>query len=122
MELETLAGLNPGLDPFGPDDVRAARYARPLRLEGIASLLAAADAVVPFGLEANAYVASSPELEALPAARAFDARFGFIDLQVGWNAGPNSTVNGLEWHKSAEVLVAVEDLALFLGRVEDLER
>ncbi len=122
MEPETLAGLNPGLDPFGSADGRVARYARPLRLEGLEPLLAAAEVLVPSGLEANAYVASSPELEALPAARAFDARLGFVDLQVGWNAGPNSTVNGLEWHKSAEILVAVGDLALFLGRVEDLER
>ena len=121
MDRETLSRLNPGLGILESGDAALARYARPLRLEGLGLLLAAADGLVPSDLGANAYVASSPALEVLPESRTFAPCVGFVEYQVGWNAGPNSTLNGLEWHKSAEILVAVSDLAVFLGRVEDLE-
>jgi len=87
----------------------------------MAALAAAAAPRIPENLEANAYTASDPDLEAHPSAAAFGPAFGFYPLQVGWNAGPNTRLNGLEWHKSPEILVAVTDLALLLGRVEEVD-
>lgn len=121
MDRATLAAKNPQLRVLGPGDAGLARYGRILDLPGIQGLVELADRVLPAGLEANAYAASEAEFEAHPAAAAFGPAFGFADLQVGWNAGPNSRLNGLEWHKSPEILVAVSDLALLLGRFEDIE-
>lgn len=117
---ERLARLNPGLAVFGPGDPRLARYGRAVELPGMAALAEAAAPRIPEYLEANAYTASDPELEARPEAAAFGPAFGFYPLQVGWNAGPNTRLNGLEWHASPEILVAVTDLALLLGRVENI--
>jgi len=119
---ERLGRANPGLAVFDPEDPRLDRYGRIADLPGMAALAAAAAPRIPENLEANAYTASDPELEAHPSAAAFGPAFGFYPLQVGWNAGPNTRLNGLEWHKSPEILVAVTDLALLLGRIEDLER
>ncbi len=122
MDAATLAAKNPRLRSIALEDAALKRYARPVRLGGVGSLVDAADQLVPAGLEANAYVASVPELESRAEAAAFAPLFGFVELQIGWNSGPNSRLNGLEWHKTPEVLVAVNDLALLFGRVEDLER
>ena len=46
-----------------------------------------------------------------PGLKVFEAVLGCQDAQVGWCAGPNSLLNGLEYHKSSELLVAVTDLA-----------
>jgi hypothetical protein len=113
--------LNPGLRFLGPDSPGIARYGRVRRIAGLEGLLAAAEGIVPSGLEANAYVASAPELEAMPESASLGALFGFADLQIGWNAGPSSRLNGMEWHKSAELLLALRPLALFLGRAEEIE-
>ena len=119
--LDRLARANPGLAVFGTEDARLAQYGRMVEVPGLDALLAAADPRIPSDLEANAYVASDPELEAHPAAARFGPVFGFSALQVGWNAGPNTRLNGLEWHKTPEILAAVTDLALLLGRVEDVD-
>ena len=116
-----LAKANPGLAVFGPGDPRLARYGRIAELPGLAALTEAAAPRIPSNLEANAYTASDPDLEARPEVAAFGPVFGFYPLQVGWNAGPNTRLNGLEWHASPEILVAVTDLALLLGRVEDID-
>ncbi len=121
MDRAGLAARNPHLSVLGPGDPGLAAYGRVLDLPGLEGLVGLADRIVPAGLEANAYVASEAELESHPAAAAFGPAFGFAELQVGWNAGPNSRLNGLEWHKSPEILVAVSDLALLLGRFEDIE-
>jgi len=121
MDRASLAAGNPHLSVLGPGDPGLAAYGRILDLPGLEGLVELADRIVPAGLAANAYVASEAGLEAHPAAAAFGPAFGFAELQVGWNAGPNSRLNGLEWHKSPEILVAVNDLALLLGRFEDIE-
>ena len=121
---ERLAKANPGLAVFGTGDPRLARYGRIAELPGLSALAAAAAPRIPENLEANAYTASDPELEARPEAAAFAPVFGFYPLQVGWNAGPNTRLNGLEWHASPEILLAVTDLALLLeiGRASCRER
>ncbi len=119
--VEHLARANPGLAVLGPGDPRSARYGRIADLPGMAALAQAAAPGIPENLEANAYTASDPVLEARPEAAAFGPVFGFYPLQVGWNAGPNTRLNGLEWHASPEILLAVTDLALLLGRMEDVD-
>ncbi len=120
MDIGRLRAANPGLEIFGPGEEPFAAYGRPLALRGIGALLAAADGLVPRGLEANRYQASEPALESLPAARELEAAFGLSPVQVGWCSGPNSRLNGLEWHKSPEVVVALSDLALLVGLRKDI--
>lgn len=120
MDITKLKRANPRLAIFEADDPRFAEYGRPLTLRRLPALLEVADRLVPTGLEANRYVASEARLEETEAVAELASIFGFAPIQVGWCAGPNSLLNGLEYHKSPEVIVAVSDLALLLGLAKDL--
>ena len=120
MDARALSEKNPNLAILEPQDPRLARYGRIVEPSGMDALLVLADSIAPANLPSNLYVASEGRLEAHEAAASLGPYFGFAALQVGYNAGPNSRLNGLEWHGSPELLMAVTDLALFLGREEDI--
>ncbi len=70
-------------------------------------------AVPPQG---NVYVPSEPGLEALsPFAEVCDTLFAAMPIQAGYCNGNSSLLNGLEYHKTIEVLVAQTDLVLQLA-------
>lgn len=47
--------------------------------------------------------------------------FGGMLIQIGWCYGYNTKLNALEYHKSSEVIVAVSDLLLLLGKKKDIK-
>lgn len=68
------------------------------------------------------YVPSVGDLEELPAAGALAARaYGGLPIQVGYCNGNNKKLNAVEYHRSSEVDIAVNDLILLLGRQQDIE-
>ena len=70
----------------------------------------------------NVYVASVPEMEALPAAAGLQKKFyGDMPMEVGYCNGRNTTWNGFEYHKGSEINVAVTDFMLILGHVWQIE-
>ena len=72
--------------------------------------------------EGNIYLASVSEMEAMPLAERLRNEFyGRMPIQIGYCNGPNSTLNGLEYHIGSEIDVAVTDLVLILGRLQDVE-
>ena len=84
------------------------------------AFLTAAEAIAPE--EANAYVPRDEAMSASPAAKGIArAVFGELPIQAGWNHGGNARMNGMEWHKSSEVIVACTDLVLLLGDHADME-
>lgn len=73
---------------------------------------------LPDGVE---YVASVPELEALPEAEALAAGiYGQMPIQIGYCNGHNRKLNALEYHRDSEVNLAVTDLVLLIGRQQDI--
>jgi hypothetical protein len=72
--------------------------------------------------EGNIYKASVPELENLPLKELLENGFyGEMPIQIGYCNGHNSTLNGLEYHHGSEIDVAVTDLVLLLGRLQDMK-
>jgi hypothetical protein len=72
--------------------------------------------------EGNIYVASVSEMEELKVAVSLEnVLFGGMPCEIGYCNGMNSTLNGLEYHKSSEVNVAVTDLVLLLGKLQEVE-
>lgn len=68
------------------------------------------------------YVASAPELEALPVFKEFEERFyGQIGAELGYCMGHNDRLNGLEYHRGSEVNIAVTDHIVMVGRQQDIE-
>jgi hypothetical protein len=72
--------------------------------------------------EANIYKGSVPELEAFAVFKQLTKGFyGEMPIQAGYCNGPNSTLNGLEYHIGSEIDVAATDLVLLIGRLQDVE-
>ena len=67
------------------------------------------------------YVASVDTLEATADAKIFEKRgFGGLEIEIGYCKGNNHTLNGLEYHRSSEINIAVTDLVLILGMQQDI--
>ncbi|MGN1165475.1 MAG: DUF4867 family protein [Lachnospiraceae bacterium] len=67
------------------------------------------------------YVPSVEELEATPAGEELAKRgYGGIPIQVGYCNGNNHKLNAVEYHRSSEIDIAVNDLILLLGRQQDI--
>ncbi|MDR2474095.1 MAG: DUF4867 family protein [Tannerella sp.] len=72
--------------------------------------------------EINIYVASDAELEKTAVMEQIEKGFyGEMPIQAGYCNGKNSTLNGLEYHHGSEINVAVTDLVLLVGRLQDIE-
>jgi len=71
--------------------------------------------------DANQYIASDTALEKANLTEKIQTTlFGGMEIQVGYCNGPNSHLNGLEYHKGSEINIAVTDLVLILGHTEDI--
>lgn len=69
------------------------------------------------------YVPSVEEMEALPVAKELmNKGYGGIPVEIGYCNGHNKSLNGLEYHRSSEINVAVTDLVLLVGHQQDVER
>ena len=67
------------------------------------------------------YVPSDAQLESLPAGEFLqNTVYGGLPVQVGYCNGNNRRLNALEYHRSSEVDIAVNDLILLLGKQQDI--
>ncbi len=71
--------------------------------------------------EGNIYVASVPDFEKFAVKGDLQNNFyGEMPIQIGYCNGVNSTLNGLEYHKGSEINIAVTDMVLMLGKLQDV--
>lgn len=69
----------------------------------------------------NIYIPSVSDMENTSVKERIQTAFyGEMPIQIGYCNGPNSTLNGLEYHKGSEINIAVTDMVLLLGRVQDI--
>lgn len=69
------------------------------------------------------YVPSVEEMEALPIAKELQNKgYGGLPIEIGYCNGHNKKLNGLEYHRSSEINVAVTDLVLLIGHQQDVEK
>ena len=69
------------------------------------------------------YVPSVEEMEALPVAKELqDKGYGGLPIEIGYCNGHNKKLNGLEYHRSSEINVAVTDMVLLIGHQQDVEK
>lgn len=68
------------------------------------------------------YVPSDEALESLPVAKELkDRAYGGLPIQIGYCNGNNKSLNAVEYHRSSEMDIAVNDLILLLGMQQDIE-
>ncbi len=98
-------------------------YGRVLTQYDFSPLIRYMEENIQIPTEGNIYVASDEQMERMDV---FDqlqqAFYGEMPIQIGYCNGKNSTLNGLEYHKASEINVAVTDLVLLLGKVQDIDQ
>lgn len=68
------------------------------------------------------YVPSVPEMEATDEAKVLsESLYGGMPIQLGYCNGTNHLLNALEYHRDSEINIAVTDLILLLGKLQDVE-
>lgn len=68
------------------------------------------------------YVPSAEELEALEVAKELQNKgFGGLPIQIGYCNGHNKKLNAVEYHRSSEINVAVNDMVLLIGAQQDIQ-
>lgn len=69
----------------------------------------------------NSYIADDGEALSLSSVKqARQKVFGELPIQAGWCYGGNRFMNGMEWHKSSEIVVACTNCVLLLGSYFDI--
>lgn len=77
---------------------------------------------IPMPEQGVKYVPSQAEFEPLEIASKMKLEvFGDMPIQMGYCWGTNDTMNAMEWHKNSEINIAVTDMILLLGRLQDVE-
>lgn len=125
--LAALRAANPGLEVLSVHDPRFVEYGLVHRI-GAAGDVPADGPLLTRARErfdrtddAVAYVASDAELESCPELDEVRRRvFGEVDVQAGCCWGTSTRMNGMEFHRSSELIGAATDLLLVLGRVQDV--
>jgi hypothetical protein len=125
--LDALRARNPELDLMSVHDPRFVEYGLVHRIGAAGGtpvdgpLLALARARFEQGDGPVSYTASDPGLEACPELVEIRRQvFGEVDVQAGCCWGTNTRMNGMEFHKSSELVGAATDLVVILGRVQDV--
>ena len=76
---------------------------------------------IPMPEDGIEYIASIKELEDCAIAKEMEVRgFGGYPVQLGCVVGKNRDMNCLEYHKSSEYNIAMDDIILVLGREQDI--
>ncbi|QFT88146.1 hypothetical protein FIU87_05800 [Bacillus sp. THAF10] len=119
-KLELLKSLNANLSIFHTDDKEFIPFGRIVEEFDVSNYFNyMTNTEIP--KEGNVYMASISEMEHdATSSKIKDNFFGGMDIQVGYCNGVNSTLNGLEYHKSSEINVACTDMVLLLGKLQDI--
>ena len=125
--LTALRARNPELDVVSVHDPRFVEYGLVHRIGAAGAspvdgpLLALARSRFEQSDGPVSYTVSDPELEGCPELDEIRGRvFGEVDVQAGCCWGTSTRMNGMEFHKSSELVGAATDLVLIVGRVQDI--
>lgn len=97
------------------------KYARVITDYDCTELIARMEAT-PMPGDEVIYIASDPELEALPIGKEFnDSLYGGMPAEIGYCNGNNSLLNAVEYHRSSEYNIACTDAIMLFGCQQDIE-
>lgn len=120
MTLEKLQQCNPQIRIRSITDSSFSKYGKVITGYDFSPLLEIMK-TRPIPAESNCYVACDSEMTQAPLAQELSQGFyGYMDLQIGYCNGNSSKLNALEYHKGSEIDVAVTDLVLLLGSLQDI--
>ena len=118
--LEKLRELNPHIQIYTIHDPEFMPYGTPITDVDTSAIVKVGEELLLSG--GAGYKASLPQFESLEIHEIIrDRFFGQMPTQTGFVWGKNNKMNALEWHKNSEVNVAIDDIVLLLGQLDELE-
>jgi len=118
--LSFLQSQNPDLTFYCVQHPSFVKYGQIYHDIQVTSLIQIALVNFPF-VKGTIYVASSIDLEKCKCIDKIKRScFGETEIQAGLCWGDNTKLNGMEYHKSSEVIIAATDLILMLGQRSDI--
>ncbi len=118
--LEKLREINPNISIYTVHDKEFVPYGQVIDNLDTAQIVDAGKKLIEAG--ATGYTASVPEFECLEIHSIIrDRLFGQMPTETGMVCGTNNKLNALEWHKNSEVNIAVDDIVLLLGQLDEME-
>ena len=121
MNIKELKTINPHLNIQEINDLSFKEYGKIITGYDFSDLIRYLERETSIPEEGNIYKASVPELEAFAVYERLSKGFyGEMPIQIGYCNGRNSTLNGLEYHIGSEIDIAATDLALLVGRLQDV--
>ena len=121
MNIKKLNELNPNLNIKEVNDLSFKEYGKIISGYDFSDLLDYMERETSIPEEGNIYKASIPEMEQFKVMDYLQYGFyGELLIQIGYCNGRNSTLNGLEYHIGSEINIAVTDLILLVGKLQDV--
>ncbi|HEX7065480.1 MAG TPA: DUF4867 family protein [Bacillales bacterium] len=118
--IEEIKANNPHVPVFHIEDHKFRQYGRTVKGYDFSDLISCMDRTDIPEFE-NTYVPSVDEMEETIVREKLEKTFyGGMKIQIGYCNGRNSSLNGLEYHKGSEINIAVTDMILLLGKVNDI--
>ncbi|MDD2955504.1 MAG: DUF4867 family protein [Oscillospiraceae bacterium] len=119
--LKELRAKNPGIKFYSVLDPEFAKFGRVIDGYDFTPYMEYLDQHTEVPEEGNKYVASVPEMEALPLTKLVEQNiYGGMPAQVGYCNGNGSLLNALEFHKCNEINLGVSDMVLLLYSLVDV--
>ena len=120
MTFDKIKELNKNIRFYRVTDKQFKKYGRVLDLD-FGEVIAEAEKL-PMPEKGVMYKAGIKELEDTACyAVAQRVLYGELPIEIGCCWGYNDKLNGLEWHTSSEINIAVTPTILLLGKLEDIE-
>ena len=117
--LQKLREANPNLTIYTIHDPEFVPYGTPITDVDTSEIVKTGEKLLMTG--GAGYKASVPEFEALEIHKVIrDRFFGQMPTQTGFVWGKNPRMNALEWHKNSEINVAIDDIVLLLGQLDEI--
>lgn len=112
---------NPNEKIHSIESSRFKKYGRILHDFDTTYLVALADRVTEIPESDITYETFLPALEEQPLMEELKLYYGDQNIQIGYCNGKNQSINGMEYHKSPELFIAVTDCLQFLTEFSELE-
>lgn len=122
MTLNQLRKLNKHITIKGIVNKSFIKYGRIITRYNFVDLIKYVEEKTPVSEEGVVEVSQVKSLEKLKVSELLKSNFfGEMDIQLGYCNGNNNKLNYLQYHKSSKIIIAVTDIIIFLGRVQDIK-
>lgn len=122
MDLQSIRRVNREVNIKDIYDLDFKEYGRVLRGLDFSEMIKYTEKNIHIPTVGNEYFSSVKELEEFNVVEDIKSLiYGGLDIQVGPCAGQNVALTGVEYHQGSEVVIAVKDCILILGKQQEIE-